>query len=150
MRRVAFTAAGFEATHDVGAGALASGWRALALFHHHARLVVRDGHVAVDGDQVVWGPAIATACFVHLERERRGTRVLATFDLGASGRQGGVAEAVFSAVLHVETNLFWTVFGDLERPDARRQSQTQDGSLHCNPSFAGLRSCRFGLFRNNR
>merc|ERR1719213_742299 len=69
VRHVALAAAGLEASHDIGPGTLAGGWRALALLHHHARLVGGDGHVAVDGDQVVRGPAVAAVRLVNLESD---------------------------------------------------------------------------------
>merc|ERR1719310_1519233 len=130
VRRVALAAAGLEASHDIGPGTLAGGWRALALLHHHARLVVGDGHVAVDGDQVVWGPAVAAARLVHLESER----------LGARRRQSGVAEAVLRAVLHVKIHLLWAVLGDLDRDGRSRERQAHHGSLHCNQILMGVRA----------
>merc|ERR1719408_229189 len=130
VRRVALAAAGLEAPHDVGPGPLAGGWRALALLHHHAGLVVGDGHVAVDGDQVVRSPAIAAARLVHLEREGRGARVLAALDLGARRRQSGVAEAVLRAVLHVKVHLLWTVLGYLERHGSSHKRKAQHCRLH--------------------
>merc|ERR1719213_1583466 len=141
VRHVALAAAGLEAPHHVGTGTLAGGWRALALLHHHTRLVVGDGHVAVDGDQVVWGPAVAAARLVHLKSERRGARVLAALDLGARRRQSGVAEAVLRAVLHVKIHLLWAVLGDLDRDGRSRERQAHHGSLHCNQILMGLRWC---------
>merc|ERR550514_1698811 len=139
VRRVALAAAGLEASHDVFTRALADGWSAFALLHHRARLVVGDGHVAVDGDQVVWGPAVAAARLVNLESERRGARVLAALDLGARRRQSGVAEAVLRAVLHVKVHLLWTVLGYLDRHGGSRERQAHHGSLHCNQILMGLR-----------
>merc|ERR550514_1948903 len=130
VRRVALAAARLEAPHDIGPGALAGGWRALALLHHRAGLVVGDGHVAVDGDQVVWGPAVAAARLVHFERERRGARVLAALDLGARRRQSGVAEAVLRAVLHVKVHLLRAVLGDLERHGSSHEREAEHRRLH--------------------
>merc|ERR550514_1272362 len=109
VRRVALAAARLEAPHDIGPGALAGGWSALALLHHRAGLVVGDGHVAVDGDQVVWGPAVAAARLVHFERERRGARVLAALD--------------------VKVHLLWAVLRDMERLNSSRERQAQHSSL---------------------
>mmetsp|Transcript_102376 Transcript_102376/g.330298 ORF Transcript_102376/g.330298 Transcript_102376/m.330298 type:complete len:204 (+) Transcript_102376:191-802(+) len=136
VRHVAVAAAGPEAAHHVGTGALASGRCLLALLDDIACGVEGRDNVTIRSHDMVRGPAVATASGVFLQLKGRRARVLTALHLGACRCQGRLAKAVLCTVLHVQPLLLRGVpaaqhlYARALR-GGQEQQKGRDHSLHC-------------------
>merc|ERR1719282_880375 len=127
VRLLARAALRLEAAHHRGAWSPAGGWCAVALSHDVAGRV--ELHcVAVRRHDVIRSIAVAAACGVRLQLERRWALVLTALDLAARRLQFRVAEGVLGRVLRVQCLLI----GALAQQSgaAHREGAEHECNLH--------------------